>query len=116
MITVVQCSSMTAEAAGKIRVTSSLKIKEGNSKEIKVISSRIIKSIKYKSSNKKVATVSKGIVTGIKKGTCTIKVTIKYYLKMNSDKLKKKVFTTAVTVKKMKKQEGLPKSIGMEKD
>lgn len=94
--------SVTAQAATKLSATKSLTITVGKKKTIKVKGSNI-KSKSFKSTNKKVATVSKkGVVTAKKAGSCKIKITVKYRKSKKSKKILKKVLTTKVTVKKKK--------------
>ena len=70
--------ALNTNAKTKISVTKSMNLTVKESKTIKVKGS-YIKSRKYKSTNKKVATVNKkGKVTGKSKGNCRIIVTIKY--------------------------------------
>ena len=71
----------------------------GQSKTIKVKGS-YIKSKKYKTSNKKIATVSqKGKVTGKGSGKCKITVTVKYKKSKKAKKYLSKKFTCNIKVK-----------------
>ena len=91
----------TAEAAGapKLKVKK-LTITKGKSKTIKVTGKRI-KSKKFKSSRKSIATVSKkGKVKAKKAGTCKIKVTVKYRKTKKANKLSTKKLTCTVKVVK----------------
>lgn len=84
------------KAAKKITVT------VGSSRKLKVTGS-FIKSKKFKSSDTKIASVSKkGLVKAKKAGKCKITVTVKYRKSRKSKKVYKKVLKTAVTVKKAK--------------
>lgn len=84
----------------KVSVTKSLTLKVGQSKTIKVKGS-YIKSKKYKTSKKRIATVSKkGKVTAKKAGTCKITVTVKYKKSKKAKKYTTKKYTCKVTVTK----------------
>lgn len=84
----------------KVSVTKSLTLKVGQSKSIKVKGS-YIKSKKYKTSKKRIATVSKkGKVTAKKAGTCKITVTVKYKKSKKAKKYTTKKYTCKVTVTK----------------
>lgn len=76
--------SLKGEAAVKIvkiKTSTTYKIQKGEKLKLYVKgykSSKKSKKVKWKSSNKKIATVSKkGIVTGKKGGTCKITATVK---------------------------------------
>ena len=87
-------------AKGKISVTKSLKLTVKQSKTIKVKGTYIKKKI-FKTSNKKVATVSrKGKVTAKKTGKCKIVVTINYKKIKKAKKLSVKKFICSVSVTK----------------
>lgn len=74
-------------------------VKAGAKAKIKVNGS-FIKSKTFKSTNKKVATVSrKGVITAKRKGKCRVKATVKYYKENNANKVVKKTLVTKVTVK-----------------
>lgn len=65
---------------------SKINVKKGSTKQLKVLNTS--KSVTWSSSNKSIATVSKGKVKGIKAGTCTI------YAKVAGKKLSCKVTVT----------------------
>lgn len=89
----------TADAAGAPTATSSLTIQAGKKKTIKVKGS-FIKSKTFKSSNAKIAAVSKkGVVTAKKAGNCKVTVTVKYRKTKNAKKLLSKKLICKVTVK-----------------
>ena len=90
-----------AEAANTPKLKAKkLTITKGKTKTIKVTGKRI-KSKKYKSSKKSIATVSKrGKVKAKKAGTCKIKVTVKYRKTKKAKKLSTKKLTCTITVKK----------------
>ena len=95
-------NNMPVIASGKPAVTKSITITQGEKKAIKV-KGAFIKSKRFKSYNKKIATVNKkGIVTAIKKGKCKIKVTVRYAKSKKAKKFYKKEFKTEVTVKSKK--------------
>lgn len=101
LVVVALCITMLpvpeVRAAKKSTVTGSMQLVVGQSKTIKVKGS-YIKSKKYKTSNKKIATVTKkGKVTAKKVGKCKITVTLKY---KKSKKYTTKKYTCNVTVKK----------------
>lgn len=84
----------------KVSVTKSLTLIVGQSKSIKVKGS-YIKSKKYKTSKKRIATVSKkGKVTAKKAGTCKITVTVKYKKSKKAKKYTTKKYICKVIVTK----------------
>ncbi|MCH5264295.1 MAG: serpin family protein [Lachnospiraceae bacterium] len=89
----------TAEAANVPKLKSKkLTITKGKSKTIKVKGKRI-KSKKFKTSKKSIATVSKkGKVKAKKVGTCKIKITVKYRKTKKAKKLSTKKLTCKVKV------------------
>ena len=92
--------SDTASAAGVPAADKSLAITVGEKKTIKVEGSNI-KSKVFKSTNSKIATVSKkGVVTAKTVGSRKVKITVKYLKNKTSKKVTKKVLTTEVTVQK----------------
>lgn len=99
-------SALNTNAKTKISVTKSMNLTVKESKTIKV-KGYYIKSRKYKSTNKKVATVNKkGEVTGKKTGTAKITVTVKYG---NPQKTKK--YKCKVVVEKAKKRASEKKAL-----
>ena len=85
-------------AAKKPKVTKSMKLTVGQSKKIKVKGS-YIKSKKYKTSNKKIVTVTKkGKVTAKKQGNCKITVTVKYKKSKKAKKYTTKKYKCSVSV------------------
>ena len=104
LVVVALCITMLpvpeVRAAKKPTVTKSMKLTVGQSKTIKVKGS-YIKSKKFKTSNKKIATVTKkGKVTAKKKGNCKITVTVKYKKSKKAKKYSTKKFKCSVSVKK----------------
>lgn len=92
-------SSTTALAANTPKATKSLTLTKAQKSTIKV-TGKYIKSKSFKSTNTKVATVSKkGVVTAKNPGNCKIKITVTYRKTKKAKKLVKKVLTTKVTVK-----------------
>lgn len=89
----------TMEAANKPKLKSkNLTITKGKSKTIK-ITGKYIRSKKFKSSKKAIATVSKkGKVKAKKVGTCKIKITVKYRKTKKAKKLSTKKLTCSVKV------------------
>lgn len=84
-----------AASAPKLNATSKT-LSVGNSYTLKVTGSKI-KSKSFKTSNKKIATVtSKGVVKAVKKGSATVTATVKY--KSGSKTVTKKL-TCKITVK-----------------
>lgn len=107
----VACSLMcglTFSGETEAAVTPKLKTKnitltEGKAKTICITGKRI-KSKKFESTKKSVASVSKkGKVTAKKKGKCKIKITVKYYKKSKKRKLSVKKWVCPVQVKEGKK-------------
>ena len=96
-------SEVAAEAAPKVTLKlkkSKVSLEEGKSTTLKITKKNVkkIKSQKWSSSKKTVATVSKkGKVTAKKAGKTTIKVKVKYLAK-GSKKVKSKTLKCAVTV------------------
>ena len=96
-ITLLPVPDMAAKTT--LSVTKSLELTVGQSKTIKVKGSHI-KSKKYKTSSKKIATVSKkGKVTGKGSGKCKITVTVKYKKSKKAKKYLSKKFTCNIKVK-----------------
>lgn len=88
-----------ALAASKPNVTKKLSIIVGNQKTIKV-KGKYIKSKKFKTNKKSIATVNKkGKVTGKKAGKATIVVTVKYKKTKKTKKYTTKKYICTVTVK-----------------
>lgn len=97
-----ECSigGQLATAASTPTMAKSLNITAGRTKKIRVKGTNII-SKKFKSSNTRIATVSKkGVVKAKKAGKCKIKVTVKYRRTKKAKKISKKVLSTVVKVKK----------------
>lgn len=94
VLTGVSGSGITADAAKKASVTlnkKSVKVDVGKKVTLKVKKSGVkkVKSVKWTTSSKKVAKVSsKGVVTGVKKGTATITAKVKYVEKSGKNKTK----------------------------
>lgn len=90
-------SAETNAATKEVRVKASIsyKIQKGEKLKLYVKGYKNSKKVKWKSSNKKVATVSKkGVVTGKKRGSCKITATIgkkKYTTKISVIKISEKV-------------------------
>jgi len=92
------CSSSSL-AAGAPKATKSLTITTGKKKSIRVQGSNIV-SKAFKSSNRKIATVTKkGVVTAKKAGNCKITITVTYRKTKKAKKNLKKALTTKITVK-----------------
>lgn len=91
----------TAEAANTPKVKQkNITLTAGKSKTIKV-SGKYIKSKKFKSTKKKIATVSKkGKVKAKKAGSCKIKITVKYRKTKKAKKISTKKLTCFVKVGK----------------
>lgn len=91
----------TVDAANVIKLKSKkLTIMKGQSKTIKITGKRI-KSKKFKSSKKSIATVSKkGKVKAKKAGTCKITITVKYRNTKKANKLSTKKLTCTIKVVK----------------
>lgn len=104
----------TVKAAGKksLRLSaSSLKLKEGEKKKLKLISQKGIKlkKVKYTSTDKKKVTVTKkGVVTAKRQGKAKIRCIFRYREKKKA-KYKKKTLTCKVTVSAVKKTSAKPK-------
>lgn len=88
-------ASTTIEAATKIKMNKTkLNVNVGKTATLKMVGIKKSDKVKWKTSNKKIATVSqKGKVKGIKKGKATITATVN-----------KKKYKCVVTVKKVKKE------------
>ncbi|MFU0827008.1 MAG: BIG2 domain-containing protein [Lachnoclostridium sp.] len=95
-------SVVTADAATvKLNLTSS-SIYVGDSLQLKIIGTK--KSVRWTSSNTKVAKVSsKGLVTGLKKGTVTITATVGSKKYLSTVKVKKKELTAEEVYEKCSK-------------
>ena len=90
-------------AAGAPTAAKSVTVVEGKSKTI-VVKGANIKSKSFKSTNPKIAAVSKnGKVSAKKAGSCKIQITVKYLKNAKAKKTATKVLTTKVTVKELKK-------------
>ncbi|MCD7824944.1 MAG: cellulase family glycosylhydrolase [Clostridiaceae bacterium] len=98
-------NSVTADAAAKKATLklnkTSASIKKGKTTTLKVKTKNVkkVKSLKWTTKNKKIATVTqKGVVKGVKAGSTTIKVKFKYLAK-GAKKYKSKTLSCKVTVK-----------------
>lgn len=97
-----------AAAAGVPTAAKSMTITEGKKKPIKV-RGKLIKSKSFKSSDKKVAKVSKkGVVTAIKRGRCNVTATVKYRRSKKSKKVYTKKLKVAIIVNKSEEPSSKP--------
>ncbi len=102
----------TAEAASKMTLSKKkLTLTVGKKKKLKVKnkkSKKVIRSVEWKSSKKKVATVSKkGAVKAKKAGKAVVTATVYYYIKNSRAKsIKRKKLRCVVTVKKAASNNG----------
>ncbi len=95
-------------AAVKPRVTKKLALTAGKTGKIRV-RGKYVKSVKYKSRKKKVATVTgKGKVKAKKAGICKIRVTVKYKKKKKAKKVFTKKYICRVVVSKKQKTTPAP--------
>lgn len=108
VITVTTSNGLTAECIVTVKVpitgirlnTTGLVLNKGKKKTIKA-QGNFIKSTMFKSSNVKIATVSKkGVVIAKKAGSCNITVTVKYRKTKKAKKVSEKKLVCKVTVKK----------------